>query len=147
MITDDQIKLIRNEAATEYPMPAQESLRPVIDMLRNAYIKGATRHMLTTWGKEILDFGRIVINPETHQVIINQSPVPGFVKKQFDILYLLASRPGRLFTRLEILKTVWQKSEYRVNERTVDVYIKNIRAVIGPANIGTVKGMGYKFIP
>ena len=67
-------------------------------------------------------------------------------KKEFELLYLLASRPGRVFLRNEILNQVWG-NEVIVGDRTIDVHIRKIRQKLGLDCITTVKGVGYKFNP
>lgn len=65
-------------------------------------------------------------------------------KKEFELLYLLMSKPGKVFTRVEILQKVWG-SEISVNDRTIDVHIRKLREKLGSDYIQTVKGVGYKF--
>jgi len=65
-------------------------------------------------------------------------------KKEFELLHLLASRPGRVFLRNEILSQVWG-NEVIVGDRTIDVHIRKIRQKMGIDCITTVKGVGYKF--
>ncbi len=65
-------------------------------------------------------------------------------RKEFKLLALLASEPGRLFTREEIYRTVWG-SEVVVGDRTIDVHIRKLRQKIGEEHIQTLKGLGYKY--
>jgi two-component system, OmpR family, alkaline phosphatase synthesis response regulator PhoP len=65
-------------------------------------------------------------------------------KKEFELLYLLASKPGRVFLRNEILNHVWG-NDVIVGDRTIDVHIRKIRQKLGIDCITTVKGVGYKF--
>ena len=65
-------------------------------------------------------------------------------KKEFELLYLLASKPGRVFVRNEILSQIWG-AEVIVGDRTIDVHIRKIRQKLGVDCITTVKGVGYKF--
>jgi two-component system alkaline phosphatase synthesis response regulator PhoP len=65
-------------------------------------------------------------------------------KKEFELIYLLASRPGRVFLRNEILSQVWG-NDVIVGDRTIDVHIRKIRQKMGIDCITTVKGVGYKF--
>ena len=65
-------------------------------------------------------------------------------KKEFDLLFLLATKPGKVFTREKILSEVWGDDVYVV-DRTIDVYIRKIREKIGEKLISTIKGVGYKF--
>jgi two-component system alkaline phosphatase synthesis response regulator PhoP len=65
-------------------------------------------------------------------------------KKEFELVYLLASRPGRVFLRNEILSQVWG-NDVIVGDRTIDVHIRKVRQKLGVDCITTVKGVGYKF--
>lgn len=65
-------------------------------------------------------------------------------KKEFELLSLLTSQPGKVFTRDNILSTVWGE-EVVVGDRTIDVHIRKLREKIGDKYIKTVKGVGYKF--
>jgi two-component system alkaline phosphatase synthesis response regulator PhoP len=65
-------------------------------------------------------------------------------KKEFELLNYLASKPGRVFLRNEILNRIWG-SEVIVGDRTIDVHIRKIRQKLGIDCITTVKGVGYKF--
>lgn len=67
-----------------------------------------------------------------------------FPRKEFELLYFLASHPGKVFSRQELLDEVWGPDVYVV-DRTVDVHVRKIREKIGSAYIETVKGVGYKF--
>ncbi|NUM31731.1 MAG: response regulator transcription factor [Bacteroidetes bacterium] len=66
-------------------------------------------------------------------------------KKEFDLLYLLASKPNIIFNRDKILAAVWG-DEVIVGDRTIDVHIRKIREKIGESYISTIKGIGYKFV-
>ncbi|EFK59160.1 response regulator transcription factor [Sphingobacterium spiritivorum] len=65
-------------------------------------------------------------------------------KKEFELLYLLASKPNKVFTREQILKSIWEDSVV-VTNRTIDVHIRKLREKIGENYVATVKGVGYKF--
>jgi two-component system alkaline phosphatase synthesis response regulator PhoP len=65
-------------------------------------------------------------------------------KKEFELIYLLASKPGRVFLRNEILSQIWG-SNVIVGDRTIDVHIRKVRQKLGLDCITTVKGVGYKF--
>ena len=67
-----------------------------------------------------------------------------FPKKEFELLALLMSKPGKVFTRDAILNDVWG-SDIIVGDRTIDVHIRKLREKIGEEHILTVKGVGYKF--
>jgi two-component system alkaline phosphatase synthesis response regulator PhoP len=84
-----------------------------------------------------------VIDPEKFIVQYNGKDIM-LAKKEFELLYLLASKPGRVFVRNEILSQVWG-AEVIVGDRTIDVHIRKIRQKLGVDCITTVKGVGYKF--
>lgn len=65
-------------------------------------------------------------------------------KKEFELLYLLASKPNKVYTREQILKAIWEDSVV-VTNRTIDVHIRKLREKIGDNYVSTVKGVGYKF--
>lgn len=92
---------------------------------------------------KLLQIGNVTIDPEKYMVLINGNPVV-LAKKEFELLYMLAANPGRVFLRNEILNQVWG-SEVIVGDRTIDVHIRKIRQKLGQDCITTVKGVGYKF--
>lgn len=87
--------------------------------------------------------GNITIDPVRFIVTINGNEVV-LAKKEFELLYLLAAKPGRVFLRNEILSQVWG-TDVIVGDRTIDVHIRKIRQKLGVDCITTVKGVGYKF--
>ncbi len=91
----------------------------------------------------ILTIENLVIDPERFIVKVDEKEII-LAKKEFELLYLLALKPGRVFLRHEILNAVWGK-EVIVGDRTIDVHIRKIRQKIGIDCITTVKGVGYKF--
>jgi len=90
-----------------------------------------------------LEIAGLVIDPEAFLVYRNGQKVV-LAKKEFELLYLLASRPGKVFTREQILKSVWEESVI-VTNRTIDVHVRKLREKLGDSYVGTVKGVGYKF--
>ena len=85
----------------------------------------------------------LVIDPERFIVEYKGQEIV-LAKKEFELLYLLAKKPGRVFLRNEILSEVWG-NEVIVGDRTIDVHIRKIRQKLGVDCITTVKGVGYKF--
>jgi two-component system alkaline phosphatase synthesis response regulator PhoP len=90
-----------------------------------------------------LKIGNIEIDLIKFMVAVNKVDIV-LAKKEFELLYLLASKPGRVFLRNEILTQVWG-TEVIVGDRTIDVHIRKIRQKLGLDCITTVKGVGYKF--
>ncbi|HWR32009.1 MAG TPA: response regulator transcription factor [Chitinophagaceae bacterium] len=91
----------------------------------------------------ILKIENITIDPERFIVQVDGNDII-LAKKEFELLYLLALRPGRVFLRHEILTQVWGY-DVIVGDRTIDVHIRKIRQKLGIDCITTVKGVGYKF--
>lgn len=91
-----------------------------------------------------IELGHITINPESFEVHVGDREII-LPKKEFELLNLLASRPGKIFLRNEILSRVWG-NEVIVGDRTIDVHIRKIRQKLDYDCIATVKGVGYKFI-
>ena len=92
--------------------------------------------------KEILSFRDIIIDINKYKVTKNQDEVT-FAKKEFELLVLLFSDKGKLFTRQEIMSKVWGEDAY-VGDRTIDVHIRKIRQKLGSNLIITIKGVGYQ---
>lgn len=91
----------------------------------------------------LLKIGNIKIDPEKFLVTVGEQDIT-LAKKEFELLYLLALKPGRVFLRNEILNAIWG-NEVIVGDRTIDVHIRKIRQKLGIDCITTVKGVGYKF--
>ena len=94
--------------------------------------------------KEELDLGEIKINRKTYSVYKDGKSII-FPRKEFELFYLLASEPGKVFTRDEIMSKVWGL-DVIVGDRTIDVHIRKLREKVGSLYFKTVKGVGYKFI-
>ncbi|MBD1362259.1 response regulator transcription factor [Mucilaginibacter sp. ZT4R22] len=90
-----------------------------------------------------LEIGDLVIDREAY--LVYQKGVKVILaKKEFELLYLLASKPGKVYTREVILKNIWEDSVV-VTNRTIDVHIRKLREKLGDEVVATVKGVGYKF--
>jgi two-component system alkaline phosphatase synthesis response regulator PhoP len=90
-----------------------------------------------------LEIGNLVIDREAYLVYKDGVKVV-LAKKEFELLYLLASKPGKVYTREVILKNIWEDSVV-VTNRTIDVHIRKLREKLGDDCVATVKGVGYKF--
>ncbi|MGZ3873720.1 MAG: response regulator transcription factor [Mucilaginibacter sp.] len=90
-----------------------------------------------------LEIGDLVIDREAYLVFQKGVKVV-LAKKEFELLYLLASKPGKVYTREVILKNIWEDSVV-VTNRTIDVHIRKLREKLGDDVVATVKGVGYKF--
>lgn len=103
------------------------------------------RHKAVKEASDVFIAGDLTIDREKYLVLSKGVEIQ-LAKKEFELLNLLASKPNKVFTRDEIFARVWN-DDVIVGERTIDVHIRKIREKIPGANIGTVKGVGYKFIP
>lgn len=92
---------------------------------------------------ETLNVGGIEINREEYKIVKDNLEIV-LPRKEFELFYLLASKPGKVFKREEILDKVWG-NEVIVGGRTIDVHIRKLREKIGEELFKTIKGVGYKF--
>lgn len=90
-----------------------------------------------------LEVADLIIDRDAFMVFRGDEKIV-LAKKEFELLYLLASRPGKVFTRDVILKSIWEDSVV-VTNRTIDVHIRKLREKISGNYVSTVKGVGYKF--
>ncbi|TXC78920.1 response regulator transcription factor [Luteibaculum oceani] len=100
------------------------------------------RKGITDGPAETIALGELEINKEKYSVNKGGEELT-LPKKEFELLALLCSKPGRVFTREVILNNVWG-NEVVVGDRTIDVHIRKLREKIGEDYIKTVKGVGYK---
>jgi len=87
--------------------------------------------------------GSLVIDRESYTVTLEKNEI-SLPRKEFELLYLLASKPGKVLTRDEIMFKVWG-TQVVVGDRTIDVHVRKLREKIGEKYIKTIKGVGYKF--
>ena len=92
----------------------------------------------------IIELDNITINKEEYKVVKDGKDII-LPKKEFELFFLLALKPGKVFTRCEIMNKVWG-SNVIVGDRTIDVHIRKLREKIGDSYFKTIKGIGYKFI-
>ena len=92
---------------------------------------------------QLIDLGEIKIDRAKYLVFINKNEIQ-LPKKEFELFFLLASKPGDVFSRDQIMNKVWG-SDIIVGDRTIDVHIRKLREKIGDLYFKTVKGVGYKF--
>ncbi|RRO20324.1 response regulator transcription factor [Flavobacteriaceae bacterium 14752] len=94
--------------------------------------------------KQIYKVGNITINKDEYKVIKDKTEMP-LPRKEFELLSLLTSEPGKVFKREDILDSVWG-NEVVVGGRTIDVHIRKLREKLGDESFKTIKGVGYKFV-
>jgi two-component system alkaline phosphatase synthesis response regulator PhoP len=117
--------------------------KPVSPKVLLSKVNSLFRRVKPEHGLQPIRQGNLEIDPVKYEVIVDGKPA-SLAKKEFELLYMLASRPGRVFLRNEILNQVWG-NEVIVGDRTIDVHIRKIRQKLGIDCITTVKGVGYKF--
>ena len=97
----------------------------------------------STVNSEVINIGELTIDREAYKIISKGVEIV-LPRKEFELLSLLASKPGKVFKRDEILDKVWG-NEVVVGGRTIDVHIRKLREKIGDDSFKTIKGVGYKF--
>lgn len=118
--------------------------KPIKPRIFNSKVKAMLRRFLREETGGSIVINEMEINLEEYKVILkgNQIILP---RKEFELLYLLASKPGKVFKRLAIMEAVWG-TDVVVGDRTIDVHIRKLREKIGEEFFKTVKGVGYKFV-
>ena len=93
--------------------------------------------------ENILDFGDLIIDRDEYKIIRQEEEI-FLPRKEFGLIYLLASKINKVIKREEILENIWG-SGVVVGDRTIDVHVRKLREKIGNNYLKTVKGIGYKF--
>jgi len=119
--------------------------KPIKPKLLVSKVKALLRRLkeAEAQNSETLNVGGIEINREEYKIIKDDTEIV-LPRKEFELFYLLASKPGKVFKREEILDKVWG-NEVIVGGRTIDVHIRKLREKIGEDFFKTIKGVGYKF--
>jgi two-component system alkaline phosphatase synthesis response regulator PhoP len=118
--------------------------KPIKPKLLVSKVKALLRRLKEeTAASENLNVGGIIINREEYKIVMQDQELV-LPRKEFELFYLLASKPGKVFKREDILDKVWG-SEVIVGGRTIDVHIRKLREKIGEELFKTIKGVGYKF--
>jgi len=118
-------------------------VKPIKPKLLLSRIKALQRRFQPDDAKVKVTVGDFTIDREQHLVVRNGS-IHQLPRKEFDLLLLLSSKPGKVFHRDEILNKVWG-TDVIVGDRTIDVHVRKLRQRFGDGHIATVKGVGYKF--
>jgi len=120
--------------------------KPVKPKVLVSKVKGLLRRLKKVFPKDINEivFNEIRIDREKYQVFISDN-ILNLPRKEFELMYLLASKPDKVFKREKIMELVWG-SEVVVGDRTIDVHIRKLREKIGDKYFKTIKGVGYKFV-
>jgi two-component system alkaline phosphatase synthesis response regulator PhoP len=117
--------------------------KPISPKIMVSKVNAFFRRLQKTSEQVAMELGELRIVPDEYMVYYQGNPI-SLAKKEFELLSYLASKPGRVFLRNEILNQIWG-SEVIVGDRTIDVHIRKIRQKLGIDCIATVKGVGYKF--
>lgn len=118
--------------------------KPVKPKVLMSKVKAMLRRFIVDEESKNLLIGDLTINLEEYKVI-HRGEELSFPRKEFELLYLLASKPDKVFKREKIMEAVWG-SDVVVGDRTIDVHIRKLREKIGDDYFKTVKGVGYKFV-
>jgi two-component system alkaline phosphatase synthesis response regulator PhoP len=120
--------------------------KPVKPKVLLSKVKSLLRRSKKVLDSEInqIEFENIKIDRETYRVYVSGESI-NLPRKEFELLYLLASKPDKVFKREKIMEKVWG-GEVVVGDRTIDVHIRKLREKIGDKFFNTVKGVGYKFV-
>jgi two-component system alkaline phosphatase synthesis response regulator PhoP len=119
--------------------------KPIKPKLLISKVKGLLRRLKEDEPLESsssINIGDLIINREEYKIVYSGKTII-LPRKEFELLYLLASKPGKVFTRTEILDKVWG-NEVIVGGRTIDVHIRKLREKIDDDLFKTIKGVGYK---
>ena len=117
--------------------------KPIKPRVLVSRVKALLRRQGNSVEEAIVDVNGFVIDREKYLIKKDNLSI-NLPKKEFELIALLASRPGKVFTREDILKNVWG-DDVVVGDRTIDVHIRKLREKLGDSYIRTIKGVGYKF--
>lgn len=118
--------------------------KPIKPKVLLSKVKGLLRRFKNTdTTPSMLNYGDLTIDREAYKVT-KESKSLTLPRKEFELLFLLASRPGKVHKREKIMEKIWG-SDVVVGDRTIDVHIRKLREKIGDQYFKTVKGVGYKF--
>ena len=118
--------------------------KPIKPKILTSKVKSLLRRFRGEGGSsDILRVGDLEINRDEYKIVKDGEEF-SLPRKEFELLYLLASQPGRVFNREDILEKVWG-NDVVVGGRTIDVHIRKLREKIGEDSFQTIKGVGYKF--
>ena len=119
--------------------------KPIKPKVLTSKVKSLLRRFKTQDdSQQILKLGNITINREEYKIIVDTQEMV-LPRKEFELLSLLASKPGKVFKREDILDRVWG-NDVVVGGRTINVHIRKLREKIGEQKFKTIKGVGYKFV-
>jgi two-component system alkaline phosphatase synthesis response regulator PhoP len=118
--------------------------KPIKPKVLISKVKALLRRFKEEPKSNVVKVGDLVIDRDEYKIILKGKDII-LPRKEFELLSLLTSKPGKVFKRDEILDKVWG-NEVIVGGRTIDVHIRKLREKIGDERFKTVKGVGYKFV-
>jgi two-component system alkaline phosphatase synthesis response regulator PhoP len=118
--------------------------KPIKPKVLVSKVKALLRRFKKEDEEEKIKLGNLTINREEYKIMLGKKELV-LPRKEFELLALLASKPGKVFKREVILDTIWG-NDVIVGGRTIDVHIRKLREKIGDDRFKTVKGVGYKFV-
>ena len=116
--------------------------KPIKPKLLISRVKAILKRKRRRESVKKITLGEILIDKEKHQLTYSGKSI-SLARKEFNLLFLLMSIPGKVFSRDEIIQNVWDDAI--VGDRTIDVHVRKLREKIGNHHIITIKGVGYKF--
>ena len=116
--------------------------KPIKPKVLKSKIKSLLRRITKEEG-DLIKLGSLIVDRSGYKVSLSGKDI-SLPRKEFELLFLLCSKPGKVFKREFILESVWGK-DVVVGDRTIDVHIRKLREKIGDSCFKTVKGVGYKF--
>ena len=120
--------------------------KPIKPKVLVSKIKSLLRRFNTNYNnpsKDLIELDQLTIDREAYKIVFNNEDII-LPRKEFELLFLLASKPGKVFKREDILNKIWG-NEVVVGGRTIDVHIRKLREKLGDKRFKTIKGVGYKF--
>ncbi|MDG1673184.1 MAG: response regulator transcription factor [Flavobacteriaceae bacterium] len=120
--------------------------KPIKPKVLVSKIKSLLRRLNTkidSPSKDLIELENLIIDREAYKIVFEGTDIV-LPRKEFELLYLLASKPGKVFKREDILDKIWG-NEVVVGGRTIDVHIRKLREKLGDKRFKTIKGVGYKF--
>ena len=138
-----RVRAILRRVGTSSPMPAPARATVVASVADPSVVPPGVTASAT--GAALITHGELTIDPSGRTVTVEGQPVD-LTRREFDLLSMLASNPGRAFSRAYLLERIWG-DEIEVFDRTVDSHVVRLRKKLGPAGqrIGTVWGVGYRY--
>ncbi|EAS20365.1 response regulator transcription factor [Nonlabens mediterrranea] len=120
--------------------------KPIKPRVLVSKVKSLLRRNVLPKGDEgnVVKIGDLIIDKDQYKIVFKKEEII-LPRKEFELLSLLTSKPGKVFKREEILDVVWG-NEVIVGGRTIDVHIRKLREKLGDDSFKTVKGVGYKYV-